>query len=138
MYCQWSDGENHDILVRSKDGKTIGLGWVGNDAHQTSLDVRPQKVSIRGETTVQGFRVPEIQHGNINITPSAANTPTSKAVTFKQEFSGNPDIIATAHTSVPGTTLLCVGTASRSTTGCTIWVTRTNTTETTVNWIAVN
>ena len=138
MYCQWADGENHDILVRSKDGKTIGLGWVGNDTHQTSLDIRPKKVSIRGETTVQGFRVPEIQHGNVSITPSAANTPTSKAVTFEKEFSSNPDIIANGHTSVPGSTLLGVGTASRSTTGCTIWVTRTNTTATTVNWIAVN
>lgn len=137
MYCQWADEANHDILVRSKDGLTMGLGWIGNDTYQTSLDIRPKKVSIRGETTVQGFRVPEIQHGNVSITPSAPNTPTSKAITFKQEFSGNPDIIANAHTSVPGTTLLGVGTASRSTTGCTIWVTRTNTTDTTVNWIAV-
>ena len=137
MYCQWADGANHDILVRSKDGLLMGLGWVGNDDYQTSLDIRPKKVSIRGETTIQGFRVPEIQHGNVSISPSAANTPTSKAVTFAKEFSGSPDIVASGHTSVPGTTLLGVGTASRSTTGCTIWITRTNTTDTTVNWIAV-
>lgn len=138
MYCQWADKSNHDILVRSSDGLTMGLGWVGSDTYPTSLDVRPKQVKIRGETTVQGFRVPEIQHGNVSITPSAANTPTSKAVTFSKEFSSNPDIIANGHTSVPGSTLLGVGTASRSTTGCTIWVTRTNTTATTVNWIAIN
>lgn len=137
MYCQWKDGNNHDIIVRSNDGLTMGLGWVGGDSYPTELDIRPKQVNIRGNTTVQGFRVPEVQHGNISITPSAANTPTSKAITFKKEFSGSPDIIATPHTSVPGTTLLGVGTASRSTTGCTIWVTRTNTTDTTVNWIAV-
>lgn len=137
MYCQWADSDNHDILVRSNDGLTMALGWVGNDSNTTICDIRPKKVRIRGETTVQGFRVPEIQHGNVSITPSAANTPTSKAITFEQEFSGSPDIIATPHTSVPGITVLGVGTASRSSTGCTIWVTRTNTTATTVNWIAV-
>ena len=137
MYCQWADGSNHDILVRSKDGLTMGFGWVGSDAYPTELDIRPQSVSIRGETTVQGFRVPEIQHGNVSITPSAANTPTAKVVTFAKEFSGSPDIVASAHTSVPGATVLGVGTADRSSTGCTIYVTRTNTTATTVNWVAV-
>jgi hypothetical protein len=137
MYCQWKDNNNHDILVRSSDGLTMGLGWVGSDTYPTTLDIRPKAVSIRGATTIQGFRVPEIQHGNVSITPSAANTPTSKVVTFKQEFSGSPSVVASANTSVPGTTVLGVGTSSRSATGCTIWVTRTNTTETTVNWIAV-
>lgn len=137
MYCQWADEANHDILVRSKDGLSMGIGWVGSDTHQTSLDIRPKTVSIRGETTIQGFKVPEIQHGNVTITPSAANTPTSKAITFSKEFSAVPDVIVTPNTSVPGTVLLGVGTASRSTTGCTIWATRTNTTETTVSWVAV-
>lgn len=137
IYGQWADGANHDILVRGTDGLSLSLGWTGGDSYQTSLDIRPKQVSIRGETTVQGFRVPEIQHGNVSITPSAANTPTSKAIAFKQEFSGSPDVVASGHTSVPGTALIGVGTASRSSTGCTIWITRTNTTETTVNWIAV-
>jgi hypothetical protein len=137
MYCQWADEANHDIIVRSTDGLTMGLGWVGSDAYPTVCDIRPKKVKIRGETTVQGFRVPEIQHGNVSVTPSAANTPTSKIITFEKEFSGSPDIVVSGHTSVPGTTLLGVGTASRSTTGCAIWVTRTNTTATTVNWIAI-
>lgn len=83
------------------------------------------------------FHIPEMLHGNINITPSAANTPTSKVVTFSKEFSGNPDVVATGHTSVPGTTLLGIGVASHSTTDCTIWLTRTNTTDTTVSWIAM-
>lgn len=83
-----------------------------------------------------GYRVPEVQHGNVKITPSAANTPTAKVITFAKEFSGSPDIVVSPHTSVPGTTLLGVGTAERSSTDCTIYVTRTNTTETTINWIA--
>ena len=86
---------------------------------------------------VDGLRVPEIQHGNVSIVPSAANTPTGLAVTFEKSFSGPPDIIASSHTSVPGTTVIGVGTSSRSATGCMIYVTRTNTTATTVNWIAI-
>lgn len=138
MFCQWADGNNHDIIVRSSDGLHMGLGWVGSDTYPTSLDIRPKEVSIRGETTIQGFRVPEIQHGNVSITPSAANTPTSKIVTFDKEFSASPNIVASAHTSVPGTIVLGVGTTNRSTTGCNILVTRINTTETTVNWIAIH
>lgn len=83
------------------------------------------------------FRIPEIQSGIVTITPSAANTPTSKIVTFGKEFSGSPVMTASPHTSVPGTTVLGVGTASRSTTGFTMWLTRTNTTDTNINWIAV-
>ena len=137
IYCPWADSTNHDLLVRSSDGLTVGLGWVGSDTYQTKLDIRPKQVSIRGETTIKGFRVPEIQHGNVSITPSAANTPTSKIVTYEQKFSGTPDIIANGHTSVPGTVLVGVGTSDRSTTGCSIWITRTNTTDTTINWIAI-
>lgn len=47
-YCQWADGKNHDILVRSTDGLTTGLGWVGSDTYPTVLDVRPKTVSVRG------------------------------------------------------------------------------------------
>ena len=84
-----------------------------------------------------GFRVPEIQRGVITIIPSAANTPTSRIVAFDKEFSGSPVITASPHTSVPGTTVLGVSTAERSSTGFTMWLTRANTTETSINWIAV-
>ena len=198
IYCQWKDGENHDILVRSSDGLTVGLGWVGNSDNTTVLDIRPQKVNIRGtvyapcgrftattdiETGVQhdvalrvgsetaahldidgneiqakngakdnsnlflnncggdvyanGWRIHEVQSGTVSITPSAPNTPTSKVVKFDKAFSSNPVMTASPHTSVPGTTVLGVGTANRSKTEFTMWVTRSNTTATSINWIAV-
>lgn len=56
MYCQWADGNNHDIMVRSTDGLTMGLGWAGNDSYPTILDVRPKKVKFRGDI-VGGIRV---------------------------------------------------------------------------------
>lgn len=48
--CYWKDGSAHDILVRSNDGLTMGLGWVGSASYPTVLDVRPTKVEVRGET----------------------------------------------------------------------------------------
>jgi hypothetical protein len=51
IFCQWADGKNHDILVRGTDGLSIGLGWVGNDDYETSLDIRPRQVNIRGTVT---------------------------------------------------------------------------------------
>jgi hypothetical protein len=55
-YCQWADGQNHDILVRTTDGLSMGLGWVGNDTYPTSLDIRPKKVGIRGDI-VGGIKI---------------------------------------------------------------------------------
>lgn len=52
-YCQWADGNNHDILVRNSDGLTTGLGWVGSDTYQTALDIRPKTVRIRGTTNIE-------------------------------------------------------------------------------------
>ena len=198
IYCQWKDGENHDILVRSSDGLTMGLGWIGDSSNTTVLDIRPQKVNIRGtlsaprgrftattdietgahsdvalrvgsetaahidvdgneiqakinkinpnalylnnnggDVYASGWRIPEIQSGVVTITPSAKNTPTMKVVTFDKKFSGSPVMTVSPHTSVPGTTVLGVSSADRSTTGFTMWLTRTNTTETKINWIAV-
>lgn len=138
MYCQWADSDNHDILVRSNDGLTMALGWVGNDSNTTVCDIRPKKVRIRGETTVQGFRVPEIQHGSLSITPSAANTPTSKVVVFDKAFSGTPAVMANPLTGAPGTLVTGVSAASPSETQVTIYLTRTNTTSTGIQWVAIN
>lgn len=138
IYCPWADSSNHDLLVRSSDGLTVGLGWVGSDTYTTKLDIRPKQVSIRGETTIQGFRVPEIQKGSITITPSAANTPTAKIVTFDKAFSDTPVVVANPLTTVPGTYVTGVCAASPSETQVTIYLTRTNVSGTGINWIAVN
>lgn len=51
--CYWKDEQAHDILVRSDDGLTVGLGWVGSDTYPTILDIRPTKVNVRGSTHFQ-------------------------------------------------------------------------------------
>ena len=90
-----------------------------------------------GYAYTQGFRIPLVQWGTVSITPSASDTPTSKVVTFVSEFPGNPAVILTPQTAVPGTAVLGVGTSDRSTGGITVWATRTNTTATVVHWLAV-
>lgn len=86
--------------------------------------------------TMQGYTMPVVQYGSVSITPSAANTPTSKEVTFAKAFAAMPTVVATAASSVVGTVVLGVGVSNVTKTGFTIWITRTNTTSTGINWVA--
>lgn len=78
-----------------------------------------------------------IAHGSVSITPTA-NTPTSKSVSFGKTFPSTPNVIISAETSVPGSTVLECGATNISTTGFTAWVYRTNTTATVLHWIAIS
>lgn len=84
------------------------------------------------------FKVPEILHGNISITPSAINTPTAKAVIFEKSFTKAPNVTTGAYTGAPGTSCLGVGIQSVSTTSFNIYLTRKDTTTTRIDWIATN
>ena len=84
------------------------------------------------------FRIPEIQHGEIKITPIAANEPTEAEVTFPKKFSGPPHVIVTPYTGDPGTMVTEASVSGTPTaTGFTACLTRTNTTATTLAWIAI-
>ena len=78
----------------------------------------------------------QIDSGAVTIAPSAGNTPTSIDVTFNKTFARAPKVVATAQSSVPGTVVTGVGVSNVTTTGCKIWVTRTNTSNTSIHWIA--
>lgn len=77
-----------------------------------------------------------IVHGSVTITPSAANTPTSKAVTWPA-MAGVPHIALGAYTSLPGTQVTGVAFSYPSATGCQIFVTRTNTGAFATHYIAI-
>lgn len=82
--------------------------------------------------------LPRIATGIASITPTAANTPTSVAVTFPVgRFTATPIVVVIPHTSAPGTQVTGVGISGRSASGCTIVGTRTNTTVLEVGWIAI-
>ena len=121
------------INIKS-DGTGIAFGKLSEESNifDSNLPIKAK------EMTLNGFRVPEIQHGEIEITPSAANTPTEKEVTFEKSFSGVPHIIITPYTSAPGTTVLSASVSGTPTeTGFTACLTRSNTTVTTLVWVAI-
>ena len=77
-----------------------------------------------------------IQWGVATITP-VANTPTGMAVTFPVSYTSVPMVVASPITTVGGTTVTS-GTATNITvTGFDAYVTRSNTTSTSVGWIAI-
>ena len=77
-----------------------------------------------------------IQGGRVSIVP-VANKPTMAHVDFPKPFQGQPYVIVTPVTSVPGTNVLGVGASNNTKNGFDAYVTRTNTTETILAWIAI-
>lgn len=61
IFCQWRDGENHDMISRYNDGLKMGIGWSGEHTttnadgttttkqYDTILDLRSPTTSARGE-----------------------------------------------------------------------------------------
>lgn len=102
-------------------------------------------VYVQGENSTQCnmdvlgvLTASNIAYGSVTITPSAANTPTSVTVSGlglkgSTAFYG----LATASSVVPGTQVTGVSTSSVSSGGLTVWLTRTNTTATIINWMVV-
>lgn len=77
-----------------------------------------------------------LQWGVETITP-VANTPTAKAVKFAVAYTSVPMVLTTAITTVPGTSVSGNASANISTTGFDAYVTRNNTTNTSVGWVAI-
>lgn len=77
------------------------------------------------------------QSGSTSITPSAANTPTSKALTFTTPFQSTPIVSLCPETTVIGSQVIGWGVTEVTKAGFKAWICRTNTTNTTVRWIAL-
>ncbi|MEU9436609.1 hypothetical protein [Streptomyces sp. NPDC048252] len=75
--------------------------------------------------------------GQVNITPSAANTPTSAVVTGLGLNGGTFYGVATAVTSAVGTSVTGVGVTGVTAAGLTVWLTRSSTTLTPVYWMVM-
>ena len=77
-----------------------------------------------------------IQWGVATITP-VANTPTGSGVKFSTAYTSVPIVVASPITTVAGTTVTGGTVAEITTTGFDAYVTRSNTTNTSVGWIAI-
>lgn len=92
----------------------------------------PCNLDVRGVLTSMN-----ITYGQVSITPSAANTPTSATVSGLGLTGTTFYGLATASTIVPGTVVTGVSTTNVTADGLTVWVTRTTTAATFVNWMVI-
>ena len=122
-----------------------GNAYVGSDHCVTiacgTESSRRQAAVFNASKQLIDFKFPicpsNMRTGTVAITPTAANTPTSKAITW-DEMDNAPNVITTGVcTGVPGTTVLGTGWTGRSTTGLTLVITRTNTGTTYVSYMAM-
>jgi hypothetical protein len=100
------------------------------------ISVAGATTQVNGDLAVLGRVESNVMYMSIvTITPSAANTPTSTTVTSLGLLATeNYYSLATAQTSAPGTLVTGVATTAPSPTQVTVWVTRTNTTATGVQF----
>lgn len=125
------------ILDLLANGKGLCIGGV---AEQEGFSVRWDHVdgvtksaaNYTGCMKVPGG--PLFQWGTVSITPTA-NTPTEASVSFPVAFSSLPLVTLTVVSSVPEKCSL--GVKDRATGSVTVVLTRTDTTVTTVNWLAI-
>lgn len=75
--------------------------------------------------------------GQVTITPSAANVPTSVNVTGLSLLGTTFLGYAVATTAAPGSNVTGASATSVTSSGLTVWVTRTNTNTTFVNWLVI-
>ena len=126
-----------DILA---NGKGVALGKV---AEAEGFDLG---FGIVGASAVTGAGILPlggllIQWGNVNITPTAAGTPTTEIVTFERPFTATPTVLATPVSSVPHTLAIATQRATDLVgdpkIAMAITLTREGTTTTGINWLAI-
>lgn len=79
----------------------------------------------------------EIQQGSVSITPVGSGMVTTSHLTFPKAFSGTPNVMVTPRSSVVGESVIGWGCGNPTNTGVDLYVTRTNTVNTILNWLAI-
>jgi hypothetical protein len=138
-YAQFNGGRL-EILAPASASSALyanaATGHTGNLLRLLLNGVEKFSVSKDGNTAIDGIlSAGNIAAGRLTITP-VTNVPTSQNVTGLNLKGTNIRVVATAATSVPGTQVTGVGVTNQSSTGFTVWVTRTGTTNTVIEWIA--
>ncbi|MEX3625184.1 DUF859 family phage minor structural protein [Viridibacillus arvi] len=75
--------------------------------------------------------------GRAVITPAVKDKPTSLTIKFGKTFNTIPTVMVTPNTEVAGSTVTGWAVTAITTTGCTLWATRTNLTDTALYWTAM-
>jgi hypothetical protein len=129
---------------------TLTSGAIGSGDHRALLILeslyagQTPYVYVQGEDSTQcNFDVlgvmtaRNIAYGQVTITPSAANTPTSAAVTGLGLKGSTFYAVATAVTSAVGTSVTGVGVTGVTAAGLTVWLTRSSVTATPIYWMVM-
>lgn len=104
-----------------------------NSAVQDLIDSAMNAFTISDNGTV---RVRNIQAGVVSITPTAANTTTSKAFTFAETFENVPVVVVLPRSRAPQE-ITTYAVHDISTSGFTLYMRRTNKTQTQFMYLAV-
>ena len=78
-----------------------------------------------------------LQWGKVSITPAEANVAEKLTVTFKKAYSEKPNVFAIPQTSAPQNMSFGVGQGSTTVTSFDIYLTRTTTSATSMQWVAI-
>ena len=134
-------GKDRLFIVGDATRGVVGDGYMvaplGPNVTATSSAWHPGEQITAANLNADGYTGGQMQSGTLTITPTA-NTPTSAALTFPTVFTSTPAVVARPQTDKPGSEVQGVSVSSVSTTGCTVWVYRTNTTPVVIHWAAVN
>lgn len=111
------------------------LQLIGQNGQEAQAYVDGGSITDRADLNVTGvLRCNGHLFGQVTITP-VAGVPTSTSVSFAGAMPGTTFRgFATANTTVIGTQVLGVAVSSVNSTGLLVWTTRTNATNTLVNW----
>ena len=96
-----------------------------------------ERFTVSGESSFKIHDAKSIQAGSVSITPTAANANTSGSVTFPVAFSSKHKVFVCADSTAPSTTVKGVTAYNPTTTGVSIYLNRSNTTATTIYWLAI-
>lgn len=116
----------------------IYKGSGNTDKGYMYVDTDNVKVTSSGNMTLSGtIAAGNIDCGDVVIDSPTAGSPTSTTVAFNKTFSTAPVVVITPNSTVPGTGVLGVAVNNITTTGFTAWLTRTNSVNTRLYWIAI-
>lgn len=119
--------DTDDLLIET--APATGVPRTG----RTKVKTLKEMFNREFDSTLKGIM---IQYGRVSINP-VANKPTMEHVQFPKTFAGQPCVVVTPVTSVPGTNILGAGATNNTSAGFDAYITRTNTTETILARIAI-
>lgn len=115
---------------------SIMLQGGGPTTTDTAILFGADRLSVNNDLDVFGILTAANRVvGSVLITPSAANTPTSATVNYGPLTGSTFRGVASTESTVPGTQVTGWAVSSITSTSALVWVTRTNTTATRVDYI---